>query len=180
MDPVCSEGKRKEYQKENNRTQWSSESTSSSSPLPTAPVLSRGSSGGSGGPGCTNTFRYPQDRSFWSGGSTCSLGSSPGASFNTSLTVPDYNACCPMVVPSPGRGSSKGDRSPSPFNLKARVRRRRQKRMERQSNANSIDDHAKHESSVNLNVGIYGGYFRDHTKTNVYTLNTSNEFTPVN
>ena len=168
MDQLCSENKRKAYLQETNRSPWSSESTnSSSSPLPSACALNRANSGGSSGqvPTC-NTCRFPQDRSFWSGGSTCSLGSSPGASFNASLTVPDYNACCPMVVPNPGNRTcqsgappSKPERSPSPFNIKARVRRRRQKRMERQSNLNaaSCDDHAKNESNANLNVHVYGG-----------------------
>ena len=168
MDQLCSENKRKAYLQETNRSPWSSESTnSSSSPLPSACALNRANSGGSSGqvPTC-NTCRFPQDRSFWSGGSTCSLGSSPGASFNASLTVPDYNACCPMVVPNPGNRPcqggappSKPERSPSPFNIKARVRRRRQKRMERQSNLNatSCDDHAKNESNANLNVHVYGG-----------------------
>ena len=168
MDQLCSENKRKAYLQETNRSPWSSESTnSSSSPLPSACALNRANSGGSSGqvPTC-NTCRFPQDRSFWSGGSTCSLGSSPGASFNASLTVPDYNACCPMVVPNPGNRPcqggappSKPERSPSPFNIKARVRRRRQKRMERQSNLNatSCDDHAKNESNTNLNVHVYGG-----------------------
>ena len=168
MDQLCSENKRKAYLQETNRSPWSSESTnSSSSPLPSACALNRANSGGSSGQGPTcNTCRFPQDRSFWSGGSTCSLGSSPGASFNASLTVPDYNACCPMVVPNPGNRPcqsgappSKPERSPSPFNIKARVRRRRQKRMERQSNLNatSCDDHAKNESNANLNVHVYGG-----------------------
>ena len=167
MDQLCSENKRKAYLQETSRSPWSSESTnSSSSPLPSACTLNRANSGGSGSHGACNTCRFPQERSFWSGGSTCSLGSSPGASFNTSLTVPDYNACCPMVVPNSGSrtcqggtGSSKPERSPSPFNIKARVRRRRQKRMERQSNLNatSCDDHAKNESNANLNVNIYGG-----------------------
>ena len=72
-----------------------------------------------------------------SGGSTCSLGSSPGASFSSSLTVPDY---------SPGAGppclvqqvQNKITRSTSPFNIKARVKRRREKRLEKQSNLTSI------------------------------------------
>jgi len=176
MDPVCSEAKRKSYLQESSRSPWSSESTnSSSSPLPSGCVLSRGNSGGSGGTGGCNTCRLPQERSFWSGGSTCSLGSSPGASFNTSLTVPDCNTCCPMGVSNHGSrvcqgggGSSKTDRSPSPFNLKARVRRRRQKRMERQSNLNATScdvEHSKTESSTNLNVGVYGGgSLKDQTK----------------
>lgn len=168
MDQLCSENKRKTYLQETNRSPWSSESTnSSSSPLPSACALNRANSGGSSGQGQTcNTCRFPQERSFWSGGSTCSLGSSPGASFNASLTVPDYNACCPMVGPNSGNRQcqsgappSKPERSPSPFNIKARVRRRRQKRMERQSNLNatSCDDHAKNESNTNLNVHVYGG-----------------------
>lgn len=172
MDPVCSEGKRKSFLQEHNRSPWSSESTNSStSPLPMASGLNRGNSNPN--PAGSTTGRIPSERSFWSGGSTCSLGSSPGASFNTALTVPEYNACCQMLARSPegrgcqgGGGSSKADRSPSPFNLKARVRRRRQKRMEKQSNlnANSYDDHSKNESPTNLNVAIYGGYSRDQTK----------------
>ena len=163
MDPsIGSESKRKNYLYEKNRSPWSSESTSSSSPLPSANVLTRGNSGGSVGcPAGGNAGRLPQERSVWSGGSNCSLGSSPGASFSTSLTVPDYNSMCPLLNNNQGntacQSSTKGSRSPSPFNLKARVRRRRQKRMERQSNANSCDDYSKNESSTNLNVGIYGG-----------------------
>ena len=168
MDQLCSENKRKAYLQETSRSPWSSESTnSSSSPLPSACALNRANSGGSSGHGQScNTCRHPQERSFWSGGSTCSLGSSPGASFNTSLTVPDYNACCPLAVPNSGTRACQGatapaktERSPSPFNIKARVRRRRQKRMERQSNLNaaSCDDHAKNESNSNLNVNLFGG-----------------------
>ena len=165
MDPsIGSESKRKNYLYEKSRSPWSSESTSSSSPLPSANVLTRGNSGGSVGcPAGGNAGRLPQERSVWSGGSNCSLGSSPGASFSTSLTVPDYNSMCPLLNNNQGNTTcqssttTKGSRSPSPFNLKARVRRRRQKRMERQSNANSCDDYSKNESSTNLNVGIYGG-----------------------
>jgi hypothetical protein len=65
-------------------------------------------------------------------------------------------------------GSSKTERSTSPFNLKARVRRRRQKRMERQSNLNATScdvEHSRTESSTTLNVGIYGGgSLKDQTK----------------
>ena len=166
MDQLCSENKRKAYLQETSRSPWSSESTnSSSSPLPSACALNRANSGGSSGHGQScNTCRVPQERSFWSGGSTCSLGSSPGASFNTSLTVPDYNACCPLVNSGTracqgATAPAKTERSPSPFNIKARVRRRRQKRMERQSNLNaaSCDDHAKNESNSNLNVNLFGG-----------------------
>ena len=166
MDQLCSENKRKAYLQETSRSPWSSESTnSSSSPLPSACALNRANSGGSSGHGQScNTCRLPQERSFWSGGSTCSLGSSPGASFNTSLTVPDYNACCPLVNSGTracqgATAPAKTERSPSPFNIKARVRRRRQKRMERQSNLNaaSCDDHAKNESNSNLNVNLFGG-----------------------
>lgn len=173
MDPLCTEGKRKSFLQEHSRSPWSSESTNSStSPQPMASGLSRGYS--TPNPGGSTTSRFPSERSFWSGGSTCSLGSSPGASFNTSLTVPEYNDCCQMLVTSAGSqgcqgaggGSSKTDRSLSPFNLKARVRRRRQKRIEKQSNlnANSCDDHSKNESPTNLNVANYPGYPRDQTK----------------
>ena len=93
-----------------NRSPWSSESTGSTSPLPVTQDRPK--------------FRLEKSGS---GGSTCSLGSSPGASFNSSLTVPDYNPTgCPQA--------SKPTRSTSPFNIKARVKRRREKRLEKQAN----------------------------------------------
>ena len=88
-----------------------------------------------------------------SGGSTASLGSSPGASFSSSLTVPDYcpagpsqmaGPVCPIAVAAgqcPNAGGSKLPRSTSPFNIKARVKRRREKRLEKQANLNiGLDD----------------------------------------
>ena len=170
LNPMCSEGKGKSYLKENNPSPWSSESTNSStSPLPMATGLSRGYSNPN--PGGSSTGRCLTDRSFWSGGSTCSLGSSPGTNFNTSLTVPDYNTGSPESRGClGGGGSSKGERSPSPFNLKARVRRRRQRRIEKQSNINTsiCDEYSKNTSSTHLNVFDYPGYSRDQTKTNYF------------
>ena len=88
-----------------------------------------------------------------SGGSTASLGSSPGASFSSSLTVPDYcpagpsqmaGPVCPIAAAAgqcPNAGGSKLPRSTSPFNIKARVKRRREKRLEKQANLNiGLDD----------------------------------------
>lgn len=164
MDPVCSEEKRKSYVQENNRSPWSSESTNSStSPLPMASGLSGAYN--SHNPEGSSSGRVHLEHSFGSGGSTCSLGSSPGAGLNASLAVPEYNHYCPMLPTTnvnrccQGGGCSKGERSPSPFNLKARVRRRRQKRLEKQANMNttSTDDHSKIDVSSNVNLTIFGG-----------------------
>lgn len=108
------------------RSPWSSESAGSTSPQPAATAGSSRS-------------RFKLDKAN-SGGSTCSLGSSPGTSFSSSLAVPDYNPS-PTCQPTCQNPASPQPRSPSPFNIKARVRRRREKKLEKQANlACCLDD----------------------------------------
>ena len=146
-----SEDKRKLYTQEHNRSPWSSESTTgSTSPLPTG--LGGGQCVSTNATTGANSSRFHFEHSFGSGGSTCSLGSSPGASFSSSLTVPDYNPGGGQMIAATSptnRGSAKCCRSPSPspFNLKARVRRRREKRLEKQANMNTGEtDHVSSNS----------------------------------
>ena len=164
MDSMSSEGKRKNYPPDNNRSPWSSESTNSStSPLPMASALGAGLN--TSNTVLINPNRFHFEHSFGSGGSTCSLGSSPGASFSSSLIVPDNISGCQKLVPThstqacpSGSSLSKAaNRSTSPFNLKARVRRRREKRLEKQAklNATSCEDHLNIEAS--LHASNFGG-----------------------
>ena len=96
-----------------NRSPWSSAgSTGSTSPLP----------------GPANRFRLDKSGS---GGSTCSLGSSPGTA------TPGGGSFISLTVPESVPG--KVTRSTSPFNFKARVRRRKEKKLEKQANIPDTD-----------------------------------------
>ena len=96
-----------------NRSPWSSAgSTGSTSPLPVP----------------ANRFRLDKSGS---GGSTCSLGSSPGTA------TPAGGSFSSLTVPEPMPG--KVTRSTSPFNFKARVRRRKEKKLEKQANVPDND-----------------------------------------
>jgi hypothetical protein len=109
---------------------WSSGS-GSTSPLPSM------TTGQQTIPNRLNLF----DKSY-SGGSTCSLGSSPGTdggsnkhflTGQTSLTVPDLN----LPVPLTSSGSGKVNRSTSPFNFKSgrnKTTKKDKKKLEKQSN----------------------------------------------
>ena len=99
-----------------NRSPWSSAgSTGSTSPLPVP------------------ANRFKLDKS-GSGGSTCSLGSSPGTA-----TPGGGGSFSSLTVPEP-LPAGKVTRSTSPFNFKARVRRRKEKKLEKQANVNLVSD----------------------------------------
>lgn len=98
-----------------NRSPWSSAgSTGSTSPLPVP----------------ANRFRLDKSGS---GGSTCSLGSSPGTA------TPGGGSFSSLTVPEPSP-AGKVTRSTSPFNFKARVRRRKEKKLEKQANIHVHED----------------------------------------
>ena len=107
-----------------NRSPWSSAgSTGSTSPLPVP----------------ANRFRLDKSGS---GGSTCSLGSSPGTA------TPGGGSFSSLTVPEP-LPAGKVTRSTSPFNFKARVRRRKEKKLEKQANIHV------HEDAASMTSGMY-------------------------
>ena len=109
---MATDGRRKTME---NRSPWSSAgSTGSTSPLPVP------------------ANRFKLDKS-GSGGSTCSLGSSPGTA------TPAGGSFSSLTVPEP-LPAGKVTRSTSPFNFKARVRRRKEKKLEKQANIHVNDD----------------------------------------